>query len=71
MASLKKAIVWAKRAVELNDSYDANLLVAQLYFKSNDKKAALKYAKIAKTIATEMTWNSKDVDALLAQLKSN
>jgi len=66
--SLKKSIAWVKRSLELNDSYDGNLLVAQLYNKIKDKKSALKYAKDAKVIAAEMGWGSKDVDDLLAEL---
>jgi len=68
--SLKKSISWVKHSLELNDSYDGNLLTARLYNKIKDKKAALKYAKDAKTIAKEMNWNSKDVDALLAELNT-
>ncbi|BFM44841.1 hypothetical protein CFS9_34820 [Flavobacterium sp. CFS9] len=66
--SLKKAIVWVKHAIELNDSYDGNLLLARLYQKIKDKKLALQYAKDAKEISKEMNWNSKEVDALLAEL---
>ena len=66
--SLKKSIFWVKRSLELNDSYDGNLLLARLYNKIKDKKSALKYAKDAKVICTEMTWSTKDVDALLAEL---
>ena len=68
--SLKKSIFWVKHSLELNDSYDGNLLLARLYNKINDKKSALKYAKDAKTISKEMNWNSKDVDALLLELNA-
>ncbi|WP_166924115.1 thioredoxin family protein [Flavobacterium poyangense] len=66
--ALKKAIFWVNHSLELNDSYDGNLLVARLYNKIKDKKSALKYAKKAKIICSEMTWSTKDVDALLAEL---
>ncbi|WP_374172649.1 thioredoxin family protein [Flavobacterium tructae] len=66
--SLKKSIEWIKHAIELNDSYDGNLLLARLYQKIKDKKQALQYAKDAKEIAKEMNWNSKEVDALLVEL---
>ena len=66
--SLKKSISWVKHSLELNDSYDGNLLTAKLYNKIKDKKSALKFAKNAKIISNEMNWNSKDVDALLAEL---
>lgn len=66
--SLKKVIVWVKHAIELNDSYDGNLLLARLYQKIKDKKLALQYAKDAKEISKEMNWSPKEVDALLAEL---
>ncbi|MDX6189117.1 thioredoxin family protein [Flavobacterium sp. Fl-318] len=66
--ALKKSIFWVNHSLELTDSYDGNLLLARLYNKIKDKKAALKYAKKAKVICTEMTWSTKDVDALLAEL---
>ncbi|MCV9928184.1 thioredoxin family protein [Flavobacterium sp. LS1R49] len=67
--SLKKAIEWVKRSLDLNDSYDGNLLLARLYIKIKDKKSALVYAKKAKAICKEMDWDPKDVDALLTELK--
>lgn len=66
--SLKKCISWVKHSLELNDSYDGNLLVARLYNKIKDKKSALKYAKDARAIAVEMDWGTKDADTLLAEL---
>ncbi|MNQ54989.1 Thiol:disulfide interchange protein DsbD precursor [compost metagenome] len=68
--SLKKSIFWVKHSLELNDSYDGNLLVARLYNKIKDKKSALQYANDAKVICTEMTWNTKEVDTLLAELNT-
>lgn len=67
--SLKKSIEWVKRSLDLNDAYDGNLLLARLYIKIKDKKSALVYAKNAKAICKEMDWDSKDADALLAELK--
>lgn len=67
---LKKSITWVKHSLELNDSFDGNLLAARLYNKIKDKKSALKYAKDAKAIGKEMGWNTKDVDTLLAELNS-
>jgi thioredoxin-related protein len=68
--SLKKSISWVKHSLELNDSYDGNLLVARLYKKINDKKSALKYTRDAIAIGKEMTWNTKDADALLTELST-
>ena len=67
--SLKKSIFWVKHSLELNDSYDGNLLLARLYNKIKDKKLALQYAKDAKVICLQMTWNPKEVDTLLAELE--
>lgn len=66
--ALKKSIFWVNHSLELTDSYDGNLLLARLYNKIKDKKTALKYAKKAKVICTQMTWSTKDVDTLLAEL---
>lgn len=66
--SLKKCISWVKHSLELNDSYDGNLLVARLCNKIKDKKSTLKYAKDARVIAVEMDWSTKDVDNLLIEL---
>ncbi|KAF2337172.1 thioredoxin family protein [Flavobacterium daemonense] len=68
--SLKKSIFWVKHSLEINDSYDGNLLLARLYNKIKDKKSALQYANDAKAICTEMTWNPKEVDTLLAELNT-
>jgi hypothetical protein len=68
--SLKKSIEWIKHAIELNDSYDGNLLLARLYQKTKNKKLALQYAKDAKEISKEMNWNPKEVDALLTELNT-
>lgn len=68
--SLKKSISWVKHSLELNDSYDGNLLVARLYKKINDKKSALEYTKDAIAIGKQMTWNTKDADALLTELNT-
>ena len=68
--SLKKAISWVDRSLELSDSYDGNLLEAKLYNKIKNKKKALEYVKNAKAIAKEMDWNSKEADTLLAELNT-
>ncbi|MCI9845761.1 thioredoxin family protein [Flavobacterium pectinovorum] len=68
--SLKKAVLWVNHSLELNESYDGNLLLARLYNKIKDKKSALKYAKNAKAIGKQMGWNTKDADTLLAELNS-
>ncbi|TDW51390.1 thioredoxin-like protein [Flavobacterium sp. 270] len=68
--SIKKAISWVNHSLELNNSYDGNLLIARLYNKIKNKKLALQYAKEAKVICSQMTWSTKEVDTLLAELGS-
>ena len=70
IAALKKAIDWGKRAIELNNSADGNLLVGRLYAKIKDKKSALVYAKNAQAITKEMGWSTMDTDALLKELNT-
>ncbi|MFB9080383.1 hypothetical protein ACFFWB_23760 [Flavobacterium procerum] len=67
--SLKKAIFWVNHSLELNDSYDGNLLQAKLYNKIKDKKKALEYAKNAKAIANEMGGNLKKLILLRTKRK--
>ena len=68
--ALKKAIEWGKRAIELNNSADGNLLLAGLYLKINDKKSGIKFAQNAKKFATQMGWSTKEADDLLKQLNA-
>ena len=68
--ALKKAIDWGKRAIELNNSAEANALLAQLYAKIKDKKTALVYAKNAQVITKQMDWDTKDIDTLLKELNT-
>lgn len=68
--ALKKSIFWVQRSLILNDSYDGNLLLSRLYLKLKDNNSALKYAKAAKVICTDMTWDTSEVDAVLASLKA-
>lgn len=70
ITALKKAIDWGKRAIELNNSGDGNLLVARLYSKIKDKKSAQLYAKNAQVITKEMSWSTKDIDVLLQELNT-
>lgn len=70
ITALKKAIDWGKRAIELNNSGDGNLLVARLYSKIKDKKSAQLYAKNAQVITKEMGWSTKDIDVLLQELNT-
>ncbi|REH01011.1 thioredoxin family protein [Flavobacterium aquicola] len=66
--ALKKAVAWAKRSVEINNSAESTLLLARLYNKINDKKAAIENARKAKAIIKAMGWDTKDVDQFLKEL---
>ena len=68
--ALKKAIEWEKRAIKLNNSAEANLLLARLYAKIKDKKAALMYAKASNAITKEMGWDSTETNTILKELNT-
>lgn len=65
---LKNAIKWTGRALELGESYDGYLLVAQLNHKIKDNKEAIVYAKKAKQFSESMGWNPTDAKKLLSEL---
>lgn len=66
--SLKYAIKWTHRSLELNNSYDGNLLLSNLYLKINDKKSAIEMARKTKAICTSLGFNPKDIDQLYLKL---
>ncbi|HSD05808.1 thioredoxin family protein [Flavobacterium sp.] len=66
--ALKTAITWAKRSVELNNTAENTLLLARLYNKINDKKAAIENARKAKAIITAMGWDTKEINQFYTDL---
>ena len=66
--SLKQAIKWTIHSLELNNAFDGNLLLSQLYLKINDKKSAIEYARKAKEICTGLGCNSKNIDELFIEI---
>lgn len=66
--SLKYAIKCTHRSLELNNSYDGNLLLSKLYLKINDRKSAIEMARITKAICTSLGFNPKDIDELYLKL---
>jgi thioredoxin-related protein len=66
--SLQDAVKWTKHSLELNDSYDGNILLSYLYLKINDKKSAITVARKARVICTEMKFNPKVIDELYLKL---
>lgn len=67
-SSLKQAIKWTNRSLELNNSYDGNILLSYLYLKIDDRKSAVIFAKKARTIGTELKFNPQVVDELYSKL---
>ncbi len=67
--ALVKAIEWASRALELNDNYDNTFLLAQLYYKINDKANSLIYARKAKENRSLFGFDPKEADELLSKLE--
>lgn len=66
--SLKNAIKWTQRSLDLNQSYDGLLLISKLYAKINDKDQAIVHANKAKQFAIELGFDTKDSEALLKKL---
>jgi len=66
--ALKTAITWAKRSVELNNTAENTLLLARLYNKIDDKKAAIENARKAKAIITAMGWDTKEINQFYTDL---
>ncbi len=67
-SALNDAIKWTRRALEITDSYDGNLLLARLYIKIDDRKTAIIFARKAKELTQTLGWNSKEADALFMEL---
>jgi len=65
---LNNAIKWSGRAVELGESYDGYLLLAQLHHKTKNNKEAIVYAKKARNFSESMGWNPTDAKKLLLEL---
>ncbi len=68
MDALKNAIRWTQHALELNESYDNELLLAKLYQKINDSKSSLVFAQKAKSRNSSLGFSTKEADDLLLQL---
>ncbi|WP_246022013.1 thioredoxin family protein [Flavobacterium cellulosilyticum] len=66
--SLNLAIKWTTHSLLLNDSYDGNLLLSNLYLKTNNKNSAITAARKSKVICTAYSFNPKEVDELYIKL---
>jgi thioredoxin-related protein len=67
-SSLKYAIKWMQHALELKESYLADMALAKLYRKINDSKSAQVFAQKAKDFNGSFGFNTKEADDLLAEL---
>ena len=66
--SLNQTLSWIKHSNELEESYDGILLEARVYRKSNNIPAAITMTKKAKAFSSQMGWDGKEADKLMADL---
>ncbi len=67
-ASLNQSLSWIKHSNELEESYDGILLEARVQRKLNNIPVAITITKKAKAFSTQMGWDGKEADKLLADL---
>jgi thioredoxin-related protein len=68
-ASLNQSLVWIKHSNELETSYEGLLLEARVQRKLNNIPIAITITKKAKAFSTQMGWDGKEADKLLADLQ--
>ena len=66
--SLNQSLSWIKHSNELEESYDGILLEARVQRKLNNIPVAIIITKKAKAFSTQMGWDGKEADKLLADL---
>ncbi|MFN8275402.1 MAG: thioredoxin fold domain-containing protein [Flavobacteriaceae bacterium] len=66
--ALLDAIKWTQRAISLNETYDAEILLARLYLKNKDKKMAQEWAEKAKAKNAAFGWKTAEADEILSQI---
>jgi thioredoxin-related protein len=67
-ASLNQSLDWIRHSNELEESYDGILLEARVHRKLNNIPIAITITKKAKAFSTQMGWDGKEADKLLADL---
>jgi hypothetical protein len=67
-ASLNQSLDWIRHSNELEESYDGILLEARVHRKLNYIPIAITITKKAKAFSTQMGWDGKEADKLLADL---
>lgn len=66
--ALLDAIKWTQRAISLNETYDAEILLARLYLKNKDKNQARNWAEKAKAKNAAFGWKTAEADEILTQI---
>lgn len=66
--ALKDAILWAERALEINDSYDLYIILGRLNLLIGNQDAARNWAEKGRKIAVSYQWDTKKADEILNQL---
>jgi thioredoxin-related protein len=67
-ASLNQSLDWIRHSNELEESYDGILLEARVHRKLKNIPIAITITKKAKAFSTQMGWDGKEADKLLADL---
>ncbi len=67
-ASLNQSLDWIRHSNELEESYDGIVLEARVQRKLNNIPVAITITKKAKAFSTQMGWDGKEADKLLADL---
>ena len=67
-ASLNQSLSWIKHSNELEESYDGLLIEARVQRKLNNIPVAITMTKKAKAFSTQMGWDGKEADKLMADL---
>ena len=69
-SQFEKALTWALKAVELNDSFAYNDTTAALYFKLGNKAQAKSYAEKAIKMGKESSENTGETENLLKKIEA-
>lgn len=69
-AAILDAIKWTQRAIALNETYDAEILLARLYLKNKNKKMAQQWAEKAKAKNASFGWKTAEADEILSQIST-
>ena len=68
-AVLQQALQWVNQSIVLHEEYPTYILLANLNKKIGDKKTAIQAAQKGKDLAMKSSWDYKEADELLSELK--